>query len=26
MANLAELIDGLHLRDPQAAERPLSDL
>jgi len=26
MANLGELIKGLHLRDHQAAERPLSDL
>jgi DNA-binding MarR family transcriptional regulator len=26
MANLGELIDGLHLQDHQAAERPLSDL
>lgn len=26
MANLGDLIDGLHLQDPQAADRPLSDL
>jgi DNA-binding MarR family transcriptional regulator len=26
MANLGELIEGLHLQDHQAAERPLSDL
>jgi MarR family transcriptional regulator, organic hydroperoxide resistance regulator len=26
MANLSELIDGLHLQDRQAADRPLSDL
>jgi DNA-binding MarR family transcriptional regulator len=26
MANLSELIDGLHLQDHQAADRPLSDL
>jgi DNA-binding MarR family transcriptional regulator len=26
MTNLRELIDGLHLQDHQAAERPLSDL
>jgi MarR family transcriptional regulator, organic hydroperoxide resistance regulator len=26
MANLGDLIDGLHLQDHQAAERPLSDL
>jgi len=26
MANLGELIDGLHLRDHQAADRPLADL
>lgn len=26
MANLGELIDGLHLQDPQSADRPLSDL
>jgi hypothetical protein len=26
MANLSDLIDGLHLQDRQAADRPLSDL
>jgi len=26
MANLGELIEGLHLQDHQAAERPLADL
>jgi hypothetical protein len=26
MANLGELIDGLHLQDHEAADRPLSDL
>jgi hypothetical protein len=26
MADLGDLIDGLHLQDHQAADRPLSDL